>query len=117
MTTTSECLFCRIVAGSIPATVVRETPRTLAFHDIEPQAPVHVLVIPKSHHADLTELTAADPELAGTVLSECVMVAKDLRIADSGYRVVFNTGSQGGQVVRHCHAHVLGGRDLAGQLG
>jgi len=112
-----ECIFCRIVAGEIPSTVVRETERTLAFRDVNPQAPVHVLVIPRDHYADVGAVAAAEPELLRTLLAECTAVAADEGVAESGYRVVFNTGPQGGQVVPHCHAHVLGGRELGGTLG
>ncbi|HEY6740329.1 MAG TPA: histidine triad nucleotide-binding protein [Actinopolymorphaceae bacterium] len=112
-----ECVFCRIVAGELPATVVRETERTLAFRDVSPQAPVHVLVIPKEHLVDLGSVAVADPELLAAILDEAVAVAVEEGVADSGYRVVFNTGPEGGQVVGHCHAHVLGGRQLDGRLG
>ncbi len=112
-----NCLFCRIVAGTIPANLVRETDRTVAFRDISPQAPVHVLVIPRVHVPDVGALVSADAELAGLLIRECAAVAADEGVSDSGYRVVFNTGDQGGQAVHHCHAHVLGGRQLGAQLG
>ncbi|WP_020574572.1 histidine triad nucleotide-binding protein [Actinopolymorpha alba] len=117
MATEPGCLFCRIVAGEIPATIVRETDRTLAFRDISPQAPVHVLVIPKVHLADVGSVAVEGPGLLSALLEECVVVAVEEGVADSGYRVVFNSGPQGGQAVHHCHAHVLGGRQLADQLG
>lgn len=107
------CLFCRIVAGEIPADVVRETPHTLAFRDIAPQAPVHVLVIPRDHYADAAELAAADPELAGRWLADAAQVAVEEGLAESGYRIVLNTGAGAGQTVFHVHAHVLGGRPLS----
>ncbi|WP_020522267.1 histidine triad nucleotide-binding protein [Catelliglobosispora koreensis] len=106
----TDCLFCRIVAGEIPATVVYETPATLAFRDISPKAPVHVLVIPKQHHADVAALGAADPALAGEVLASVAAVAEKEGLLEGGFRVVFNTGSAVGQTVFHAHAHVLGGR-------
>jgi len=112
----SDCLFCRIVAGEIPASVVRESPTTLAFRDIAPQAPTHVLVIPKRHHADISSLAAADPAVAADVLREAHAVAVDESVAGSGYRLIFNTGPDAGQAVAHAHAHVLGGRAL-GALG
>jgi len=96
----------------VPAKVVRETDRTLAFRDINPQAPTHVLVIPKDHHPNVGELAAADADLLADVLKEAQAVAEGDGIADTGYRVVFNTGSQAGQTVFHVHAHVLGGRGL-----
>lgn len=108
----ADCLFCKIVAGDVPATVVRETATTVAFRDINPQAPTHVLVIPKAHYADAAVLAAADPQLTAEVLREAGAVAADERVDGSGYRVVFNTGSGAGQTVFHAHAHVLGGRGL-----
>ena len=108
----TDCLFCKIVSGDVPAKVVRESERTLAFRDINPQAPTHVLVIPKDHHPTVGELAAADADLLAAVLKEAQAVAEDDGIADTGFRVVFNTGSQAGQTVFHVHAHVLGGRGL-----
>ena len=111
----ADCLFCMIVAGGIPATVVRDTPTTLAFRDINPQAPTHVLVVPKAHYANAAALADADPALAGTLLAEAGRVAEDEKIAEStggaGYRLIFNTGSGAGQTVFHAHVHVLGGGD------
>ena len=106
-----DCLFCRIVAGEIPATTVLDTEHVLAFRDINPQAPVHVVVIPKAHHLDVAALSAADPALAGEVLAAASAVAAQEGLGD-GFRVVFNTGADGGQTVFHVHAHVLGGRGL-----
>lgn len=106
------CLFCRIVAGEIPADVVRDSGRTLAFRDVAPQAPTHVLVVTKDHHANAAALTAADPGLASVLLAEAVAVAVVEGVAQSGYRLVLNTGSQGGQTVDHVHVHVLGGRSM-----
>ncbi|MGW0772187.1 histidine triad nucleotide-binding protein [Streptomyces sp. NPDC002835] len=108
----ADCLFCKIVAREVPATVVRETETTLAFRDINPQAPTHVLVIPKAHYPDAASLAAGAPELAADVLREAGHVAVEEKTAGSGYRVVFNTGSGAGQTVFHAHAHVLGGRGL-----
>jgi len=105
-----SCLFCRIVAGDIPATVVRDDSLTLAFRDIEPQAPVHVLVVPKEHYRDLGELTKADPALASELLGAMHAVAQAEGLTD--YRVVFNTGASAGQSVFHAHGHVLGGRNM-----
>jgi histidine triad (HIT) family protein len=107
---TEECLFCRIVAGEVPADVVSQRERTLAFNDIAPQAPTHVLVITKEHHADLGALAAADPGLASELAAHATGVAAELGLAD--YRVVFNTGAQAGQSVFHVHGHVLGGRPM-----
>ena len=108
-----NCLFCKIVSGEAPATIVRDGTRTLAFRDINPQAPIHVLVIPKDHHPTAAAMATADPELAAEILRETAAVAADEGIADSGYRVVFNTGARAGQTVYHAHAHVLGGRGMA----
>jgi histidine triad (HIT) family protein len=115
-TVTSDCLFCRIVAGEIPADVVLDTEATLAFRDITPKAPTHVLVIPKAHHADVAALAAADPALAGQVLATAGAVAQSEGLGDQGYRVIFNTGSHGGQEVFHVHAHVVGGAPLGPML-
>lgn len=108
----SDCLFCRIVAGEIPATVVRESDRTLAFRDIAPQAPTHVLVVPRDHHRDVASLAAADPALAVDLITEAHAVASAEGIAEGGYRLVFNTGDDAGQTVHHVHVHVLGGQPL-----
>jgi histidine triad (HIT) family protein len=108
-----DCLFCEIVAGEIPATRVLETERALAFRDINPQAPIHVLVIPKSHYPDLMGLAAAGDGVLAEVATQAHEVAVSEGIAETGYRVVFNTGSHAGQTVAHAHAHVLGGRAMA----
>ena len=106
----SECLFCRIVAGEIPAEIVLRTDDFVAFRDISPQAPVHLLVIPVAHHANVGELAEADPILAGRLLGAANEVAASEGLDD--YRLVFNTGTDAGQSVFHVHAHVLGGRSL-----
>ena len=108
----ADCLFCAIVAGEIPATTVLETDRVLAFRDINPQAPTHVLVIPKTHYPDVAALAAADAALLGEVIGAVQQVAVAEAVAESGYRVVFNTGAEAGQTVPHVHAHLLGGRSL-----
>jgi len=107
----TDCLFCGIASGEISASVVAETPRAMAFRDISPQAPVHVVVIPKDHHPDVAALSSADPDLAAEVLVLASQVAQSEGL-DSGFRVVFNSGSDAGQSVFHVHAHVLGGRSL-----
>ena len=107
-----NCLFCRIVAGEIPADIVHETERTISFRDIAPKAPVHVLVIPRDHVASLG--AAGDDH--GPLLGELMLAARDVAakegLSDSGFRTVLNTGADGGQEVMHVHAHVLGGRSL-----
>jgi histidine triad (HIT) family protein len=108
----ADCLFCAIAAGEIPATRVAETDRVMAFRDINPQAPTHVLVISKAHYPNVAALAAADGGLLGEVITEAHRVAAAEGVSDTGYRVVFNTGEQAGQTVPHVHAHVLGGRAL-----
>ena len=108
----ADCLFCQIVSGLVPATKVMESNRTLAFCDINPQAPTHVLVITKEHYPDLAAVAQADDGLLDELASLAHQVAVAEGIDESGYRVVFNTGPQAGQTVHHVHAHVLGGRAL-----
>ena len=108
----ADCLFCAIVAGEIPATVVSETDLVLAFRDINPQAPTHVLVIPKDHYPHVAALAAADTGLLAEVISQAHQVAAAEGVSETGYRVVVNTGEQAGQTVAHVHAHLLGGRPL-----
>jgi histidine triad (HIT) family protein len=113
----TDCLFCRMVAGEVPADVVSQTDRVFAFRDINPQAPTHVLVIPKEHHATVGALAAADTDLLGEVVSGAHTVALQEGLvtdggAEPGYRVVTNTGPQAGQSVQHVHLHVLGGRRM-----
>ena len=106
----SDCIFCKIVAGEIPATLVRRTDRLVAFRDVSPQAPVHVLVIPTEHLASLADVQ--DGRLLGEMLLLARDIARDEKIADDGYRVVLNTNRDGGQTVFHLHLHLLGGRRL-----
>ncbi len=108
-----DCLFCGIAAGRIPATIVSANSRTVAFRDINPQAPVHVLVIPRAHHQNLAELEVAGDGLLAELVAHAREVALAEGIADTGYRVVFNTGVAAGQTVEHVHAHVLGGRPMS----
>jgi histidine triad (HIT) family protein len=107
-----ECLFCKIVAGEVPASRVLESSRTVSFRDISPQAPVHVLVVPRDHYPDLGALAAADSGLMAEVMAQAHEVAVAEGISESGYRVVLNTGPDAGQAVHHVHVHVLGGRGL-----
>ena len=107
MTTDPDCLFCKIVAGDIPADIVAETGDTVAFRDIHPQADVHVLVVPRTHQPDIGSLAAAEPEVTIALLAEARRIAGDE--AGGQYRLVFNTGEAAGQTVFHAHAHVLGG--------
>jgi histidine triad (HIT) family protein len=107
-----SCLFCRIAAGEIPATIVHQTEGTLAFRDHAPKAPVHALVITKEHHVDVAALAAADPALAGELLGAAAEVARVEGVEEGGYRLMFNSGPHSGQEVPHVHAHVLGGKPL-----
>jgi histidine triad (HIT) family protein len=109
----SDCLFCGIVAGDIPATQVLESARTVAFRDVNPQAPTHVLVVPKEHHANVASLASAGGGLLDEVIAQAHQVAVAEGVDQTGYRVVFNTGRESGQTVWHVHAHVLGGRPMA----
>ncbi|MFN2593259.1 MAG: histidine triad nucleotide-binding protein [Candidatus Dormibacteria bacterium] len=107
-----SCLFCQIVAGDIDADVVRSGELTLAFRDIKPQAPVHVLVIPKEHMASMAELTDDHGDLLVEITRMARWIAASEGIAESGYRLVANTGPDGGQTVDHLHFHLLGGRQM-----
>jgi len=107
-----DCLFCKIVDKKIPAKLVHEDDQTLAFDDINPQAPVHTLVIPKRHVASVHELGAGDESLLGRILLSCTKVAKQKGLGEAGYRLVTNTGRDGGQTVAHLHFHILGGRHM-----
>jgi histidine triad (HIT) family protein len=111
--TDPDCLFCKIAAGEVPATVVREDDATLAFRDIDGQAPTHVLVIPRHHSPTLGELAADRPGDAVAVLEAVRAVAEQEGVAGTGYRGVFNSGPDAQQSVFHAHVHVLGGRSMA----
>jgi histidine triad (HIT) family protein len=107
-----DCLFCKIVRRDLPARILFETEQALAFEDARPQAPVHVLVIPKAHIASLDEAPEGSEALLGEVLFAARRAAREKGIADSGFRIVVNTGGDSGQAVFHIHFHVLGGRPL-----
>ena len=107
----NDCLFCRIIRGEIPAKKVYEDERTFAFEDINPQAPTHVLIIPKQHLRGLKEATAQDADILGYCQLVAAQLARDRGIED-GYRTVYNVGPRAGQSVFHIHLHLLGGRDL-----
>lgn len=107
-----DCLFCGIVGGTIPATVVAETGTTLAFRDIEPQAPVHVLVVPRRHITDAATLEPDDAGVVADLVQAARAVAEQEGVLDSGYRLVFNVGDDALNSVPHLHLHVLGGRRL-----
>ncbi len=109
----SDCLFCKMVSGAIKPNSVLETPKILAFRDIHPQAPTHVLVIPKRHIATINDLQPEDTELVGEMLLAAKIVAQQDGIAHTGYRTVMNCNADAGQSVFHIHLHVLGGRALS----
>jgi histidine triad (HIT) family protein len=106
-----DCIFCKIVAGTIPAKKVREDELVVAFHDIEPKAPTHILVIPKRHVASLAEAKAVDETLLGRLLLTAADIAREQGLG-TGYRLVISTGPEGGQTVDHLHVHLLGGRQM-----
>ncbi len=112
-----ECVFCRIVAGEIPARVVFQDKEFMAFHDIHPQAPVHILVIPKEHIVSLDDLKPEHAGLIGRLVLLAVELARKENISNSGYRLAISCGNEGGQVVPHLHLHLIGGRKLADELG
>ena len=109
----NECLFCKMVSGVIPCDKVYENEYLLAFRDIDPKAPTHILIIPKKHITTLNEINENDQDLLGELLLTAKKIAKDEGIDTSGYRTVFNCNSDGGQTVFHIHMHLLGGRPMA----
>ena len=107
-----DCLFCKIAAGEIPSTKVYEDDVVYAFRDIEPQAPVHVLIIPKTHISSVNDINEENCEIVGHIFKVAAEIAKNEGIAEDGYRIVTNIGKNGGQTVGHLHYHMLGGRSL-----
>ena len=112
-----ECVFCKIVAGEIPADILYQDEALIAFRDINPLAPTHLLVIPREHVPSLAELSETESSLIGDMVKTANQLAKREGVAESGYRLVINCGTQGGQLVPHLHMHLLGGRQLADALG
>lgn len=110
-TAAEDCLFCKIISGEIDADMVHESPTTLAFRDLNPQAPTHVLVIPRSHYPNAAALAAGEPATAAHLLDAADAIAESEGL-DDGYRLVFNTGAAAHQTVFHAHLHVLGGRAM-----
>jgi histidine triad (HIT) family protein len=108
----ADCLFCKIAEGKIPATLVYQDDRLVAFKDINPQAAMHVLIIPRRHVSNLNDLTASDDGLVGEMVRRAAILAGEQGYKDRGYRTVFNSGPDAGQTVFHIHLHVLGGRTL-----
>ena len=113
----SDCIFCKIVDGSIPGDIVFQDDDVIAFRDISPQSPVHLLVMPRQHFTSLNDITQQQASLMGHMICVANQLAKDEGISAIGYRLVINCGKQGGQLVPHLHLHVMGGRQLSGQLG
>lgn len=104
-----DCIFCRIIKGEIPSNKVYEDDKMIAIHDVAPAAPVHVLLLPKEH---IENVTTADPEMVAYMLGKVKTIAEQTGIAEKGFRVVINTGEEGGQTVNHLHIHVIGGKAL-----
>lgn len=107
-----DCLFCKIAQGIIPTTVLVDTPEIIAFKDIKPQAPVHLLIIPKQHIATINNADTKDEQLLGRMILTAKALAKEEKLSDDGYRLVFNVNTNGGQEVYHIHLHLLGGRQM-----
>ena len=111
----NDCLFCKIIAGEIPSTKVYEDDQVLAFHDIAPMAPTHILVIPKTHIAGVDEITPENSAIVSHIFEIIPIIAREEGLT-GGYRVVSNIGADGGQTVRHLHFHILGGKKLNGTM-
>jgi histidine triad (HIT) family protein len=109
----ADCLFCKIISREIPASLVYEDDRVLAFNDINPQGPTHVLVVPKRHIATLNDLSPDDDQIVGEVVRRAAAIARERGIDEGGFRAVFNTNRNAGQTVFHIHLHLIGGRSLA----
>ncbi len=112
-----DCIFCQIIAGKIPSDIIYQDEKVVAFRDINPQAPTHLLIIPKRHIPSLTHLSEAELPLIGHMVNVANQLAEKEGISEKGYRLAINCGEQGGQLVPHLHLHLLGGRRLSGQLG
>jgi histidine triad (HIT) family protein len=108
----ADCLFCKIIKREIPGSIVYEDDRVLAFNDLNPQAPTHVLLVPKRHIASLDDLTPGDDQIVGELARRAAAIARDRGIAAGGYRTVFNTNRDAGQTVFHIHLHLIGGRAM-----
>jgi histidine triad (HIT) family protein len=112
-----DCIFCKIIAGDIPADIVYRNEDVLAFRDINPVAPTHILIIPTRHIVTIADIPDDNYELAGKMIKVSKDLAKQEGIAGKGYRLVINSGEQGGQIVQHLHMHLIGGRELSSKLG
>lgn len=111
-----DCIFCQIVAGKVPSEIIYQDEEVIAFRDINPEAPVHLLIIPRKHIPSLIHLSEADLPLIGSMVSIANQLAKREGISEGGYRLVINCGEQGGQLVPHLHMHLIGGRKLSDRL-
>ncbi len=112
-----DCLFCKIVAGEIPSKKAYEDELVYAFHDIDPQAPVHILIIPKQHIKSVNEITAKNSAVVAHIFEVAAQLAKENNLSEDGYRVVTNIGDAGGQTVKHLHFHLMGGRNFTWPAG
>ena len=112
-----DCLFCKIAAGEIPSTKAYEDELVYAFHDIDPQAPVHILIIPKEHIKSADYITAENSSVVAHIFEVAALLAKEYNISEEGYRIVTNIGEAGGQTVKHLHFHLMGGRDFTWPAG
>ena len=112
-----DCIFCQIIAGKVPGDIVYQDEDIMAFRDINPEAPVHVLVVPKKHIPSLAHLSEAESSLVGHMVTTAAQIAKREGVSERGYRLAVSCGEEGGQVVPHLHMHLLGGRRLADALG
>lgn len=112
-----SCVFCKIVNGQLPGDILYQDDEVLAFRDVNPQAPLHLLVIPRKHIPSLNELAADEVSLIGRMSAVAIELAKKEGAFEKGYRLVINSGREGGQIVPHLHLHLLGGRGLSGRLG
>ena len=111
-----SCIFCQIAAGEIPSEFLYEDDEFVAFNDIHPQTPVHILIVPKKHIVSIADLAADDVPLVGRIMAVAKKVAEDVGVAEKGYRLVINTRPDGGQVIMHLHMHLLGGRKLPDRM-
>ncbi|MDO8472979.1 MAG: histidine triad nucleotide-binding protein [Dehalococcoidia bacterium] len=115
--TEESCIFCRIIARDIPAQIVDESDEWLAFRDIHPVAPIHVLVVPKKHLGSVEDLTTEDVGMVGRLIMVAKQIARTEGISESGYRILVNSGRDAGQLVRHLHFHLIGGRKMGPKVG
>ncbi|HYE09505.1 MAG TPA: histidine triad nucleotide-binding protein [Patescibacteria group bacterium] len=113
----SDCIFCKIVSGDIPCSLVYQDDKVMAFKDIKPLAPVHILIIPKQHIESAQDINGGSSQVVGHIFEKIPGIAKEAGMAESGYRIITNIGKNGGQLVPHLHFHILGGRKLESTLG